>query len=183
MKVDGVKEFDAPAQLVWEVLNEPARMAKLLPGVESIDIRDDRHWSANVKIPLGMGGLALKFKFEKTEERPIEYARLSAKGQGVGALVSMDTQFHLSGEGDRTSMRWEADVRVAGQIGSMGQRVFQPIVNQQVTNVLNALEAQVAEAKGGGPAEGTGGAKEGIHPASPEAYESEPEGPTHATSE
>ena len=44
-------------------------------------------------------------------------------------------------------MRWVADVRVAGPIGSMGQRVFQPIVSQQVTAVLDALEEQVAEAK------------------------------------
>ena len=72
-------------------------------------------------------------------------------------------------------MRWEAEVRVAGPIGSMGQRVFQPIVNQQVGNVLNALEAQVMEAKGG-----SSGAEEGIHPGSPEAYSSAPEGPTHS---
>ena len=96
-----------------------------------------------MKVPLGMGGLALKFKFEKTEQRPIEYARLGAKGQGVGAIVNMDTQFHLEPQGERTSMRWEAEVRVAGPIGSMGQRVFQPIVNQQVSNVLGALEQQV----------------------------------------
>jgi len=38
---------------------------------------------------------------------------------------------------------------VAGPIGSMGQRVFQPIVNQQVGNVLNALDKVVAEAKTG----------------------------------
>jgi carbon monoxide dehydrogenase subunit G len=62
----------------------------------------------------------------------------------------MDTEFHLAGDGGRTSMQWIADVRVAGQIGSMGQRVFQPIVNQQVTNVLNALEKQVADANTGG---------------------------------
>ena len=153
MKVEGIKEFDAPAQLVWDVLNDPSKMAKLLPGVESFDVQDDRHWSAAVKIPLGMGGLKLNFKFEKIEERPIEYAKLSSKGQGVGAIVAMETQFHLTPDGDRTSMRWEADVRVAGPIGSMGQRVFQPIVNQQVGNVLNALEAQVAEAKGGGTQE------------------------------
>src|SRR5262249_56731560 len=96
VKVEGTKEFDAPAQLVWDVLNDPSRMAQLLPGVESFAVQDDRHWSASVKVPLGMGGLKLNFKFEKTEERPIEYARLSAKGQGVGALVSMDTQFHLA---------------------------------------------------------------------------------------
>ncbi len=148
MKVEGTREFDAPAQLVWDVLNDPSKMAKLLPGVESFEIEDDRHWNAAVKIPLGMGGLKLNFSFEKVEERPIEYAKLASKGQGVGAIVAMETQFHLTPNGERTSMRWEADVRIAGPIGSMGQRVFQPIVNQQVTNVLNALEEQVTEAKG-----------------------------------
>jgi uncharacterized protein len=150
LKVEGVKELDAPAQVVWDVLNDPEQMAKLLPGVESFEVADDRHWSASVKVPLGMGALALKFAFEKIEERPIEYSKLSAKGQGVGAIVSMETDFHLTPNGDRTSMRWEADVRVAGPIGSMGQRVFQPIVNQQVGNVLNALDKVVAEAKTGG---------------------------------
>lgn len=37
--------------------------------------------------------------------------------------------------------------RASCPIGSMGQRVFQPIVNQQVTNVLDALEQQIADAK------------------------------------
>jgi carbon monoxide dehydrogenase subunit G len=124
-----------------------------------------------------MGGLKLNFNFEKIEERPIEYAKLSSKGQGVGAIVAMETEFHLKPDGERTHMDWVADVRVAGPIGSMGQRVFQPIVNQQVGNVLDALEEQVAEAKGGG----TSGAEEGIHAASPEAYEAEPDGPTHST--
>ena len=39
-------------------------------------------------------------------------------------------------------MRWEADVRIAGPVGAMGQRVLQPIVNQQVTHVLAALDAR-----------------------------------------
>jgi uncharacterized protein len=149
MKVDGVRELDAPPQLVWDVLTSPERMAKLMPGVESFEVHDDDHWSAAIKVPLGMGALRLNFNFEQVESRPIEYAKLSAKGQGVGAIVAMDTEFHLAPNSGHTSMRWEADVRVAGPIGSMGQRVFKPIVNEQVTNVLNALEAEVAEAKAG----------------------------------
>jgi carbon monoxide dehydrogenase subunit G len=60
----------------------------------------------------------------------------------------MDTQFNLSGSDGGTQMAWEADVRVLGPIGSMGQRVLQPIVNQQVQNVLEALEKQVQAAHG-----------------------------------
>jgi 2-furoyl-CoA dehydrogenase large subunit len=152
VKVEGARTFDAAAEIVWSVLMDPERMAKLLPGVESFEVHDADHWSAAVKVPLGMGGLKLKFAFEQIEKRPVEYAKLSAKGQGVGAIVNMETEFHLEPEGEQTAMRWVADVRVAGPIGSMGQRVFQPIVNQQVTGVLDALEAQVAEAKAAGPA-------------------------------
>jgi hypothetical protein len=172
VKVEGTREFAAPRTTVWEVLNDPERMAKLLPGVESFEVQDERHWKANVKIPLGLGGLRMAMNFDKVEEREPEYARLVAKGSGVGAMLNMETQFHLSEAGAGTSMRWEADVKIAGPVGSMGQRVLQPIINQQVGNVLTALEQQVNEA---------GGAEAGVHPASPEAHETEPDAPTHST--
>jgi uncharacterized protein len=149
VKVEGEREFSAPRATVWEVLNDPARMAKTMPGVESFDVQDERHWRANVKIPLGLGGLRMSIDFEKTEEREPEFARLHAKGNGVGAIMSMDTGFHLSEGGAGTQMKWEADVRILGPVASMGQRVLQPIVNQQVAQVLNALDKQVQDASGG----------------------------------
>ena len=146
MKVEGTKHFEAPREKVWEVLNDPARLAKTMPGVQSFDVKDDKHWKANVVIPLGLGGLKMSIKFEKTEERKPEYASLHAEGTGVAALLKMDTQFELSESPGGTDMKWEADVHLLGQVGSMGQRVLQPIVNQQVTNVLEALDAEVRDA-------------------------------------
>ncbi len=149
MKIEGTKEFDASREVVWSVINDPSKMAKTMPGVESFEIADDRHWSAKVKVPLGLGGLKMSMKFEKLEERPPEFASLNAKGTGVGALMNMTTSFSLSGGGERTSVAWEADGKVAGPVGSMGQRVLQPIIKQQVGNVLAALENEVQEAKTG----------------------------------
>jgi hypothetical protein len=71
--------------------------------------------------------------------------------------------------------------------------VLQPIVNQQVGNVLGALDRQVTQAAGSGSGGGEGetrpapagdaaaGAEAGINAGSPEAYSSDPEGPTHST--
>jgi hypothetical protein len=143
VKVEGTKELEAPREVVWNVINDPGQMAGLMPGVESFEVQDDRHWSAKVKVPLGLGGLKMSINFEKLEERPLEFASLKAKGTGVGAIMNMTTSFTLSGEGDHTTMQWEADVRIAGPVGAMGQRVLQPIVNQQVGQVLSALERQV----------------------------------------
>jgi len=149
MKVSGERAFQAPRATVWEVLNDPAQMAKTMPGVESFDVQDDRHWRAHVKIPLGLGGLRMSIDFEKTEEREPEFAKLHAKGNGVGAIMNMDTSFNLQdADGGGTNMKWEADVHILGPVASMGQRVLQPIVNQQVSQVLGALDKQVQEAKG-----------------------------------
>jgi carbon monoxide dehydrogenase subunit G len=145
--VNGTKELDASREVVWSVINDPAQMAGLMPGVEGFEIKDDRHWQAKVKVPLGLGGLKMTIDFEKLEERPPEFASMNAKGKGVGAMMNMTTSFTLNEAGDATSMDWSADVKIAGPVGSMGQRVLQPIINQQVENVLKALEAKVAEAK------------------------------------
>jgi uncharacterized protein len=148
VKLEGERDFDAAREIVWEVLNDPEQMAKTMPGVESFDVQDDRHWSANVKIPLGLGGLRMTVNMEKVEEREPEFAKLAMKGNGVGAIMNMQTAFHLSEGSAGTHMKWEADVHILGPVGSMGQRVLQPIVNQQVSNVLTALDRQVQEAKG-----------------------------------
>ena len=146
MRVEGEKRFEAPRATVWSVLNSPESMAKTMPGVEGFEVHDDTHWTANVKIPLGLGGLRMKINFEKLEEREPEFAQLSAKGEGVGAIMNMQTSFELAEAEGGTNMKWAADVSIAGPVGSMGQRVLQPIINQQVGNVLRSLEQQVQEA-------------------------------------
>ncbi|HUF02421.1 MAG TPA: SRPBCC domain-containing protein [Gaiellaceae bacterium] len=176
MIVSGTRELSASRDTVWDVVNSPEEMAKLMPGVESFELVDDRHWTAKVKVPLGLGGLKMTINFEKLEERPPEFASMRAKGQGVGALMDMTTSFTLNEAGEGTSMDWEADVKIAGPVGAMGQRVLQPIINQQVSDVLTALEKRVGEA-----ASSTGGSEQGIHPVSPEAYAADPEDPPHAT--
>jgi carbon monoxide dehydrogenase subunit G len=178
VRVEGTRTFDAPRATVWQVLNDPSRLAKTMPGVESFDVADDKHWKANLKVPLGPGGLKMSVNFEKTEERELEFAKLHAKGHGVGAIMNMDTAFHLSDAGSGTHMKWEADVHILGPIASMGQRVLQPIVNQQVSSVLTALDKQVQEAAGTG---GSGGAEEGLSPLAPESYSTDPQGPTTST--
>jgi uncharacterized protein len=184
VKFEGTRSYRASRERVWEVLNDPKEMAALMPGVESFDVVDDSHWKAKVKVPLGLGILKMGLDFVKSETRPPEHAGLQAKGTGVGAMMSMETQFDLSEEDGGTAMRWEADVRIFGQVASMGQRVLQPIVHQQVQNVLTALDKRVTGADEAGPkaasSPGASAAEKGIHPGSPEAYADEPKGPTHS---
>jgi carbon monoxide dehydrogenase subunit G len=140
VKIEGTRALAAPRDIVWGVLNDPASMAALMPGVESFEVKSDRQWVAKVKVPLGLGGLRMSINMDKVEETPPTYAKMAAKGTGVGAIMNMETEFHLEETPQGTSMRWSADVRIGGAVGGMGQRVLQPIINQQVGNVLDALD-------------------------------------------
>jgi uncharacterized protein len=142
VKVEGERTFAAPRATVWKVLNDPASMAKTMPGVESFDVHDDRRWTANVKIPLGLGGLKMKVDMEKTEERALEFASMHIKGQGVGAMMNMQTTFDLGdAPGGGTAMKWTADVKIAGPVGSMGQHVLGALDQQVQAAVVEADKA------------------------------------------
>ena len=116
-----------------------------MPGVESFEIQDDKHWTAKVKVPLGLGGLQ-----DDDELREARGARAGVRvdareGPRRRRAHGHEDVVHLSEAGAGTSMAWEADVKIAGPVGAMGQRVLQPIVNQQVAQVLDALEKRVAD--------------------------------------
>ena len=145
MNVEGTKEFEASRERVWAIISDPAGHGR--PDARRRGLRDHRptHWRAKVKVPLGLGGLKMTMDFEQLEERPLEFASMRGKGKGMGAMMDMTTSFTLSGEGDHTHMAWEADVKLAGVLASMGQRVLQPIINQQVEGIMTALEQQLAK--------------------------------------
>ena len=146
MKVEGDRSFAVSRDIVWDVMNSPAKMAAIMPGVDSFEIQDDTHWNAKVKVPLGMGLLHMAVDFEKIEERKPEYSSLKAKGKGVGAVMNMTTSFTLAETASGTDMHWVADVKILGPVGAMGQRILQPVVKQQVDQVLTALDQKVNEA-------------------------------------
>ena len=175
MKVEGTKELSAPREVVWQVLNDPAQMAKLMPGVEGFEIKDDRHWQAKVKIPLGLGGLRMTIDFEKVEEREPEFAQLNAKGNGVGAIMNMADAVQPRRERHRHDDALgggREDRRSGRRDGAAGAAA-----DHQPAGRERAGGAREAGERGG-----RGGRRQqGIDPASPEAYEADPDGPTHST--
>jgi carbon monoxide dehydrogenase subunit G len=160
VKMSGEHLFPTSREVVWSVISDPAQLSGLMPGVQSFEIQDDRHFRAQVKIPLGLGRLEMTMDFEKLEERAPEFSTLKSRGRGVGAMMGMETSFTLEETDAGTRMLWSAEVSIAGPVGAMGQRVLQPIFRQQVDHVLSALETQVAAASRTADPAGTGPANE-----------------------
>ena len=83
-KAEGTRRFEsAPAELVWDILDQPDRIAQLIPAVESIDIKDESHWTAKVKVPLKRGA-PLLLECEKSDQRRPDHGRLGCAARAAG---------------------------------------------------------------------------------------------------
>lgn len=146
MKQQATREFRAARGPIWAALVEPARVASLVPGVESVDAHGET-CTARVRIPLGVGELRMSLTFEVVERREPDFVKVVTTGVGPGIVVRVESLIELeqSVGATGTSLHWDGDVRLAGPSGSMGRRVAKPIVAQQLANVLDALDQQLSE--------------------------------------
>jgi carbon monoxide dehydrogenase subunit G len=146
VKIETQRTFQASRETVWGAFTAPERVARLVPGVESVEVHD-RAWRARANLPLGLGDVRMAFACDLVEERRPELVKLALTGTGVGITMSMDAQIVLEAvaPSSETSLRWTADVHFAGPSASMGQRVLRPVVEQQLTRVLDALDEHLGE--------------------------------------
>ena len=144
VKVEGTKEFDALARA--RLGDHQRSRGHGGPDARRRGLRGRRRHATGgprSRSRSASAGIKMTMDFEQLEERPLEFSSMRGKGKGMGAMMDMTTSFTLSGEGDHTHMAWEADVSLAGVLASMGQRVLQPIINQQVEGIMTALEKQL----------------------------------------
>ena len=153
MNVEGERVFDAPRATVWQVLNDPASMAATMPGVESFDVHDDQSLDGEREDPARARRSEDEDRHEQDRGARARVRRDADQGPGRRRDDEHGDEVRPQRRGRRgTKMKWSADVKIAGPVGSMGQRVLQPIVNQQVQHVLGALDQQVQDARAGAKA-------------------------------
>ena len=143
--LDGEQRFDgATPEAIWDVLDRPERVAKLIPAVESVEIVDEDRWKANVKVPFSRGS-RLVLDCAKWDQRKPEHGRLTVRGKGGGSAVTIDGVFDLTESDDGTDLRWQTDVDLTGPVGPMRSRMLKVLVRTQMKNLLGALEREIRE--------------------------------------
>ena len=141
MKIEGNREFGAAREEVFAALTDPKLVAGAIPALESVEVADIDHWTATVKLPVAP---RLRVAFEILERRPPEHARLRARGKNLGGSATMETSFDLTRRNGRTAMRYEAELRLSGLLGRLGEPALRPIAERQIERLLRAVERRVS---------------------------------------
>jgi carbon monoxide dehydrogenase subunit G len=141
--IEGVKRFAAPRERVWDALVDPELLAGFLPGVQSLDVYDDAHWAALMRLP--HSPVSLTVEFELRERARPERAVLDARGKRFGAALTAHTAFDLAPDGEETEMTWAADIDFGGALKRVTP-VLRPLAQQQAERFLDRLDRRLTNA-------------------------------------
>ena len=156
MKVSGSATLNAPVDQVWAAFNDPAVLARTLPGCQ--ELRAMGPDSYRMTIIAGVASIKGTYEGDValTQQNPPGSFVLKASGAGGPGTVSADVKVLLeeSATGG-TALTYDADAVVGGAIGGVGQRMLTGVAKKMAGQFFTAVDADLA---GGGAAVPVGAA-------------------------
>ena len=141
MKVTGSASLNAPREAVWAALNDPAVLARTIPGCEQLEEAGPDTY----RMTLSAGVASIKGTYAGnvalTDPSPPEAFTLRADGAGAPGTVQADVRVTLHEDGaGRTRLEYDADAVVGGMIGGVGQRVLSGVAKKTAGEFFRAVD-------------------------------------------
>lgn len=145
MIVEGSASLPGPPERIWDLLMDPDVLAKAMPGTQALArTAPDRYEG---RMAVGIGPItAADFDLVITladPRRPVSYT-MQIDGKGRFGFARGSAEVELAPEGDRTTMRYRADLQVGGKIAGLGQRLLDSVSRMLIRQGLEALQREVA---------------------------------------
>lgn len=128
MKVQHIKvqqRFDvqAPVQTVWDFLRDASTFSLCVPGIEQIEVFDEKNFGAVIKVKIALISARFKIALTVTEEEPPTHLVSVVKGEdnGNGTAVEMKSFVDLEPSADGgTTVSYSTDTALSGKLAALG---------------------------------------------------------------
>jgi uncharacterized protein len=150
MKLLGEQTLPAPRQRVWDLLNSPERLSRLIPGCEKLEQSAPNEFAGTISVGIAAVKGVYTGKLKLDEIRAPEHYKMLVDGKGKQGFMRGSGTLDLVEEGaDQTRVRYSGDVQVGGPLVQVGQRVIDSAAKMLLGQFFAAAEAELkAEAAG-----------------------------------
>ena len=145
MTLAGTFTFAGPRAAVWDLLQDPAALAKALPGAKTLTKTAADRYDGVMSVSIGPV-TAAEFKVTVTlkDQAPPSHMRLQIEGTGgVGSVRGSASVDLLDAPNAETTMNYSSDVHVGGRIAAVGQRLIESASKMMMRQALDALSAEL----------------------------------------
>jgi uncharacterized protein len=143
MKLTGTHEANAPRDKVFAAITDPNVLQRSIEGCEKMVKTADDSYDAHLK--LGVAGLKGSYvgKVQLKDIKAPEAYTLVMEGKGAPGFVKGAARITLADKGEKTELRYEADVQVGGMIAAIGSRLIEAIAKKMADDFFKKFAQQV----------------------------------------
>ncbi len=143
MHFEGSVPIKADRAKVWGFVNDPTQVASCGPGVEGVQVIDDRHFKVTARVGIGIIRATFVVDVARAEEQEPDFAS-SRPSEGTRRAVDGSARMDLSDGPDGTTvMDWSADVTIHGKLASVGSRLIEGTARKMIGQTFDCIRAKV----------------------------------------
>ena len=141
MTINGRHEFNESTSTLWEMLNDPDVLARITPGIKSLEPIGPDQYAAVSEVKIGpvqgsfQGTLSLKDKIENTST--VVVIDQKSKMGNVTAEITIQLESHGN---DETTIVYEGSAKISGMLARIGQRIIGGVVTTLSKQFFKSLE-------------------------------------------
>lgn len=142
MKLYGSRIIPASRSKVWQALNDPGTLERILPGAKRIERIDDTQYSVETQMKVGPVSANFEGHIRLSDVVPNERYTIHAEGKGVAGFAKGAGEVTLQdAEGSKTLLTYEAHSTVGGKLAQIGQR----LIDATATRMTEEFFANLAQ--------------------------------------
>ncbi len=143
IQLEGSYTFDAPRDVVWEVLNDPQALASALPGTQKLEQVGENEFRGAMTVRVGPVQGNFQGSVILSNIQPPEGYHLQVSGKGPQGFLNGEGDIRLEEEDGKTVMHYTGQAQVGGRIAGVGQRLIDSTARAIIRQALEALNRQV----------------------------------------
>lgn len=148
MKFSQTAVIPVAREPLWNFLMDVPKVAKSLPGVETVEQLDDTTYRGILKVRVGPISLTLQGKIiveERNQESWRASLRAEAADKRAAGAVKGKTNMQLNERSPKeTELVVETDVNILGKIGEFGQPIIRKKADQMLQEFVENIKKQLA---------------------------------------
>lgn len=144
MKVACAYSIAVPRERAYTLLQDPAILAKCMPGCEALDRVAENEYAMRMKMVLAsMSGL-FDGRVKVADSCPPESFRLTVEGAGKIGFMKGEGVLTLAAVDGGTGVAFAGDVHVGGTLAAVGQRLIDTTSRMLIKRFFEKLGAEIA---------------------------------------
>ncbi|TDD39442.1 carbon monoxide dehydrogenase [Actinomadura sp. KC06] len=140
MQLTGSATVAAPLARVWDALQDPAVLARTIPGCRSLEETGPDTYRMTVTAGVASIQGTYVGRVELADPDPPRSFVLRARGQGAPGTVDATVRVRLTGGDGSTRIDYDADAVVGGMVGGVGQRMLGGVAKRTAGEFFAAVE-------------------------------------------